>query len=120
MRLMHKQHAVLSGDIISARRKIELLERRNSELEATQMSARNENLDIADTRHVHVPPESKIEVLPSAEGNISTSARFTRPQAAVEAQLELRISSAEKALTQRLKRAEDTIESQQAISTSFA
>ena len=119
MRLMHKQHAVLSGDIISARRKIELLERRNSELEATQMSARNENLDIADTRHVHVPPESKIEVLPSAEGNISTSARFTRPQAAVEAQLELRISSAEKALTQRLKRAEDTIESQQAISSAM-
>ena len=119
MRLMQKQHAVLSSELNSARHKLELLERRNSELEAAQINARNENLDITNTRQVDVSPESKMTALPSVEGNISTSAPFTRPQAILEAQLELRIASAEKALAQRLKCAEDMIESQRAISSAM-
>lgn len=119
MRLMQKQHAVLSSELNSARHKLELLERRNSELEAAQINARNENLDITNTRQVDVSPESNMTALPSVEGNISTSAPFTRPQAILEAQLELRIASAEKALAQRLKCAEDMIESQRAISSAM-
>jgi len=117
MKLVEKKHANSSDELLSIERKVRHLELDNVRLRAASLNAKKKL-----ARMKHVKPEiHRRETIPtvdfSAEESTDTISSMATPQHIPDEQeFQMRLASTRKVISQRLKHAEDFIESQQVIS----